>query len=371
MMPQENLFFCRGRRVEGFSPATHPRTFDFSFAPREHFFFFFYLVLCTSHSEAGMLTVVRRAVPGSTRPRRRAAAAAAGAQQQSSTLHQTSTSGATETSTSSSSLQQQRSFSLWAASGSSASPVPVSRPSPSGSPSQLYPPLPSPRWEVAGQGCGARSSKEARFVANPSSSCSSSSSSTRSIATKAGGAQQEQCRARGAPSAAASGAVQGAEMAVTTVSFPGERRKSYCCVACPTRTYRLVSFSNIRCLLSLRGCDRYAHSLRFSASRSLAFLFCCSPAPAEGGAVVLCCVAWEARVDRMRAAGTPHPLSHRQSLKLKKRSNMFLLYACRALSFSPFTVSPPGNTPTRFCWVQALGYFSKSPAFPLHSILSL
>eukprot|EP00752_Nemacystus_decipiens_P008578 g7659.t2 len=72
-------------------------------------------------------------------------------------------------------------------------------------------PLPNLKWEVAGQGCGARASKEARFVSSPSSSCSSG----RSIVTKAGGAQQEQCRARGASSAAAAGAGQGAEMAVT------------------------------------------------------------------------------------------------------------------------------------------------------------
>lgn len=164
-----------------------------------------------------MLTVVRRVVPGSTRPRRRAAAAATGAQQQSTTLYQTS-SGAT---TNSSSSLRQRSFAL-ATSGSAAPPVPTSRPSPSSSPSPSYAPLPSPRWEgVARQSCGARSSKQTRFVGRPSSSCTSS----RSITTQTGGAQQEQCRVRGASSAA--GAGQGAEMGVTPVSFR-ER-----CTSCP------------------------------------------------------------------------------------------------------------------------------------------
>lgn len=163
-----------------------------------------------------MLTVVRRAVPGSTKPRRRAAAAAAGAQQQSSALYQTSSGAMAEICSNS---LHQRSFSLAAAASgsSSATAAPVSRPSPSGSPSHSYPALPSPRWEVAGQGCSARpSSKEARFVAIPSSS--SCSTSNRSVATKAGGVQQEQYGgARGASSSAGEGL--GAEMVVTPVSI--------------------------------------------------------------------------------------------------------------------------------------------------------
>eukprot|EP00903_Cladosiphon_okamuranus_P015436 g14257.t1 len=160
-----------------------------------------------------MLTVVRRAVPGSTRPRRRAAAAAAGAQQQSSALHLTSSGATAEIGSSS---LHQRSFFLAASSGSpSAGPSPVGRPLTSGSSSHSYPALPSPRWEVAGQGSSARSSpKEARFVGNSSSTAYNSTG--RGIATKAGGAEQEhQCRgARGSSASSAAGERQGAEMVV-------------------------------------------------------------------------------------------------------------------------------------------------------------
>lgn len=169
----------------------------------------------------GMLTVVRRAVPGSTRPRHGAAVAAAGAQQQQSpTLYPTSTAAtSSENSSSSSSIssnktsvvvpQRTAAFSAVAASGS-----PSIRPSPSTSPSHSYAALPSPRWEGSGGQSSSSGASSSEAFVRPSAPASSSQA--RSITTRSGGTQQ-QCRAGGSMPGVQPG--RGTDLAVGAVSI--------------------------------------------------------------------------------------------------------------------------------------------------------